>query len=98
PFSEFLWADFFRRKIKRKAVEADSPPRWSKRCAWREAKRRNICRAGADPRPTRDRANNIRSRYRALGFGSAGYFYSITSSARASTVGGIKPQCVWRNF
>src|SRR5262245_51642231 len=23
PFSEFLWADFFRRKIKRKAVEAD---------------------------------------------------------------------------
>jgi len=54
PFSEFLWADFFRRKIKRKAVEADSP-RWSGRCAWREAKRRNICRAGAAPRPTRDR-------------------------------------------
>ena len=23
PFSEFLWADFLRRKIKRKAVEAD---------------------------------------------------------------------------
>jgi hypothetical protein len=23
PFSEFLWADFFRRKIKRKAVETD---------------------------------------------------------------------------
>jgi hypothetical protein len=23
PFSEFLWADFFRRKIKRKTVEAD---------------------------------------------------------------------------
>ena len=32
------------------------PPRWSGRCAWREAKRRNICRAGAAPRPTRDRA------------------------------------------
>ena len=55
PFSEFLWADFFRRKIKRKAVEADfSAAMESGRCAWREAKRRNICRAGAAPRPTRE--------------------------------------------
>ena len=25
PFSEFLWADFFRRRIKRKAIEGDFP-------------------------------------------------------------------------
>jgi len=38
------------------------PPRWSGRCAWREAKRRNICRAGAAPRPTRDRGRHVRFR------------------------------------
>jgi WD40 repeat protein len=34
------------------------PPRWSGLCTWREAKRRNICRAGAALRPTRDRGYN----------------------------------------
>jgi hypothetical protein len=53
PFSEFLWADFFRRKIKRKAVEADFAVA-KRACAWRKPKRPNICRAGAALRPTRD--------------------------------------------
>jgi hypothetical protein len=55
PFSEFLWADFSAARSKESQSKRISPPRWSRRCAWREAKRRNICRAGADPRPTRDR-------------------------------------------
>ena len=49
PFSEFLWADFLRRKISRKGVEEISTRRW-KRPRLCQEQDRSICQAGADRR------------------------------------------------
>src|SRR5262245_66654001 len=81
PFSEFLWADFFRRKIKRKAT---LPARWNGRCAWRKAERRNICRAGAAPRPMRDRGRPARRRGVRIGCHSAGHAGACRSHGRTN--------------
>ena len=53
PFSEFLWADFLRRRLSRKSVEANFDKAIERRWPWRKAGTRSICRAGADqPRTT----------------------------------------------
>jgi len=48
PFSEFLWADFLRRKYRAKAWRRISTRRWKRRSALPGARTRSICQAGAD--------------------------------------------------
>lgn len=47
PFSEFLWADFLRRRMSRKNVDSDLRRPSKRRWRWRKARTRSICRAGA---------------------------------------------------
>ena len=59
PFSEFIWADFLRRRMKRKAVERDFERAIAGRCNWPKARMRIISPAGAARRRRidgRDRA------------------------------------------
>ena len=50
PFSEFLWADFLRRKLSRKAVEDNFDKALEKGLARPRARTRSICPAGAGRR------------------------------------------------
>ena len=59
PFSEFLWADFFRRKIKRKAVEADFSAAMERALRLARSEEAEYLPAGAAPRPTRDRSKRL---------------------------------------
>jgi hypothetical protein len=47
PFSEFLWADFLRRRMSRKTVEADFEIAIEQGLGWPRARTRSTCRAGA---------------------------------------------------
>jgi hypothetical protein len=55
PFSEFLWADFLRRKMSRKSVEDDFDRAMEKGLGLPGARTRSICPAGAG----RPRTNRI---------------------------------------
>ena len=49
PFSEFLWADFLRRRVKRETVEADFKHALEKALELAKARRRVTCPAGVVP-------------------------------------------------
>jgi hypothetical protein len=49
PFSEFLWADFLRRKISRKSVDENFDKAMEKALSFARARTRCTCQAGADP-------------------------------------------------
>ena len=73
PFSEFLWADFLRRNLSRKRVEADFDKALEKALALAKGKTRFTCRAGAGRRRTIDfqadgglSVGEIRGRFRRL--------------------------------
>jgi Putative ParB-like nuclease len=54
PFSEFLWADFVRRRMKRQCPKRISTRLWKRPCNWRKGRTPIIFRAGVDPSPTID--------------------------------------------
>jgi hypothetical protein len=78
PFSEFLWADFLRRKLSRKSVEANFEKSLEKALTlakskdavylpgWCGPRTRSICPAGAGPRRTISGGHSVfeRSGYR----------------------------------
>ena len=51
PFSEFVWADFFRRRIKPKISRTISKARWKPPCRSPSRAGPTTCRAGADRMP-----------------------------------------------
>ena len=69
PFSEFLWADFLRRKMSRKSVEDNFDKAIEKASASRRARTRSICPAGAG-RASDDRAGALDQTVIAVYFGS----------------------------
>ena len=71
PFSEFLWADFLRPRIKAKAIKADFEAALTQALALAKTAKPTTCPAGADrtatcsARPARRRRKRARAKPRA---------------------------------